>query len=193
MRRPPSLPRRPSADFRIAVITLDQQHIVGGLSAPIPPLLPRIVLDTARRPQTVRVDVRNGKNIFLVHGRRVCDGQRIRTDWPADRPPHVDDACADPLSRNLVDALLGQMQTHTVEAGLGRLVDVHAQHRAPARGGVAPADGVVENDNLLDPGDGCGYDGFGVGVVDASDLGFGGELGFGGRDVGDRDEALFVE
>lgn len=49
---------------------------------------------------------------------------------------------------------------------------MHAQYWAPGRVFLGAADGVVENNDLLDSGDGCSQDGFGVGVVDAFNLFF---------------------
>lgn len=85
------------------------------------------------------------------------------------------------------------MSPDAAVAGFVRLVDVHALHGSPVGAWERAADSVVEDDDLLGAGDVFKDDGLDLGVVDVLDAVFVGEGGFGGGDVGDGLEGLFVE
>lgn len=78
----------PAIEFRI--IAFDQRDFIRSLAISIEPAMLRVRFDRQRLALAIRIDQSNGHQIFLGHGPRVRDAQRVFVDR-LDGPPHVDD------------------------------------------------------------------------------------------------------
>ena len=109
---------------RVGIVALDQEYLLGRLIRQEVPLVLGVMLDAVRLSLEMRVNEAVDDEIFVwIHGAPVSDCQRVVRYWILNGTPDVDQAHAG-LEETV--GLGGEMVLHPSDAGMVRLVDVHA-------------------------------------------------------------------